>query len=97
MHGLIANWFAQAGYTPRPFLALTYPGALKSLAAASQSAALPLEEVEDQLNSTEVQIRHLQPTLMRPMAVAHRLQPDLNPAVDSVLKVLAEFRSEKPA
>lgn len=98
MHGLIANWFAQAGYTPRPFLALTYPGALKSLAAASQSAALlPLEEVEDQLNSTEVQIRHLQPTLMRPMAVAHRLQPDLNPAVDSVLKVLAEFGSEKPA
>ena len=98
MHGLIANWFAQAGYTPRPFLALTYPGALKSLAAASQSAALlPLEEVEDLLNSTEVQIRHLQPTLMRPMAIAYRLQPDLNPAVDSVLKVLAEFGSEKPA
>ena len=52
MHGLIATWFAQAGYTPRPFLALTYPGALKSLAAASQSAALlPLEEVEDQSDS----------------------------------------------
>ena len=92
MHGLIATWFAQAGYTPRPFLALTYPGALKSLAAASQSAALlPLEEVEDQLHSSEVQIRHLSPALMRPMAVAHRLQPDLNPAVASVLEVLAAF------
>lgn len=92
MHGLIATWFAQAGYTPRPFLALTYPGALKSLAAASQSAALlPLEEVEDQLHSPQVQIRHLSPTLMRPMAVAHRLQPDLNPAVASVLAVLAAF------
>ena len=92
MHGLIATWFAQAGYTPRPFLALTYPGAIKSLAAASQSAALlPLEEVEDQLHSSEVQIRHLSPALMRPMAVAHRLQPDLNPAVASVLEVLAAF------
>lgn len=95
MHGLIATWFAQAGYTPRPFLALTYPGALKSLAAASQSAALlPLEEVEDQLHSPEVQIRHLSPRLMRPMAVAHRMQPDLNPAVRSVLEVLAAFGTE---
>ena len=95
MHGLIATWFAQAGYTPRPFLALTYPGALKSLAAASQSAALlPLEEVEDQLHSPDVQIRHLSPTLMRPMAVAHRVQPDLNPAVCSVLEVLSVFGNE---
>lgn len=97
MHGLIATWFAQAGYTPRPFLALTYPGALKSLAAASQSAALlPLEEVEDQLHSPEVKIRHLSPTLMRPMAVAHRLQADLNPAVSSVLDVLMAFGNAAP-
>lgn len=48
MHGLIAAWFGQAGHHPRPFLTLSYPGALKSLAAASQSAALlPLEEVQD--------------------------------------------------
>ena len=47
MHGLISAWFGQAGFNPRPFLTLSYPGALKSLAAASQSAALlPLEEVE---------------------------------------------------
>lgn len=95
MHGLIATWFAQAGYTPRPFLALTYPGALKSLAAASQSAALlPLEEVEDQLHSPDVQVRHLSPQLMRPMAVAHRFQPDLNPAVRRVLDVLFAFGNE---
>ncbi len=94
MHGLIANWFAKAGYTPRPYLALTYPGALKSLAAASQSAALlPLEEVEDQLHSPEVKIRHLSPTLLRPMAMAHRQNLSLNPTVGSVLAVLDQFSS----
>ena len=95
MHGLIANWFGQAGHHPRPFLALSYPGALKSLAAASQSAALlPLEEVEDQLHSSEVQICHLSPTLMRPMAVAHCPLSAANPAVASVLQVLADFSNQ---
>lgn len=55
MHGLIANWFGQAGHHPRPFLALSYPGALKS------------------------------------MAVAHRHQPKPSPAVEGVLRLLAEF------
>ncbi|MFE1571003.1 LysR family transcriptional regulator [Comamonas odontotermitis] len=92
MHGLIASWFGQAGYRPRPFLALSYPGALKSLAAACQSAALlPLEEVEDQRHAPEVQIRHLYPPLIRPMAVAHRQLSTPNPAVDAVRAVLAEF------
>lgn len=92
MHGLIANWFGQAGHHPRPFLALSYPGALKSLAVASQCAALlPMEEVEDLKGATDVQIRPLQPPLMRPMAVAHRHQPPPSPAVEGVLQVLAEF------
>ena len=94
MHGLIAAWFGQAGFNPRPFLTLSYPGALKSLAAASQSAAiLPLEEVQDQRNAADVQIRHLSPQLMRPMAVAHRYLQAPNLAVDSVLQVLEEFAS----
>lgn len=92
MHGLIANWFGQAGHHPRPFLALSYPGALKSLAVASQCAALlPLEEVEDLQGAADVQVRHLQPPLMRPMAVAHRHQPPPSPAVEGVLELLAEF------
>lgn len=92
MHGLIAAWFGQAGFHPRPFLTLSYPGALKSLAAASQSAALlPREEVQDLQDSPSVQIRPLQPTLMRPMAVAHRHSSTPNNAVASVLQVLAEF------
>lgn len=92
MHGLIAGWFGQAGFHPRPFLTLSYPGALKSLAAASQSAALlPLEEVQDQQDAPGVQVRPLAPALLRPMAVAHRTSPTLNPAVASVLAVLAEF------
>ena len=97
MHGLIAGWFGQAGFHPRPFLTLSYPGALKSLAAASQSAALlPLEEVQDQqdasgVDTPGVQVRPLAPALQRPMAVAHRTAPTLNPAVASVLAVLAEF------
>jgi len=94
MHGLISAWFGQAGFHPRPFLTLSYPGALKSLAAASQSAALlPLEEVEDQQHAPGVQIRQLQPTLMRPMAVAHRHSPAPSRAMASVLQVLADFAS----
>lgn len=92
MHGLISAWFGQAGFNPRPFLTLSYPGALKSLAAASQSAAiLPFEEVEDQQHTPGVQIRHLQPQLMRPMAVAHRHPSAPHSAIASVLEVLAEF------
>ena len=95
MHGLIAAWFGQAGFNPRPFLALSYPGALKSLAAASQSAAiLPLEDAEDVPHShdaTAVQVRHLHPPLMRPMAVAQRNQPAPGMAISHVLAVLAEF------
>ena len=92
MHGLIANWFGQAGHHPRPFLALSYPGALKSLAAASQCAALlPQEEVEDLQGASDVQIRHLQPPLMRPMTVAHRHQPPPSPAIQGVLQLLTEF------
>lgn len=92
MHGLIAAWFGQAGFHPRPFLTLSYPGALKSLATASQSAAiLPLEEVQDQLHAPGVQVRPLSPSLMRPMAVAHRPSTMLNPAIASALAVLADY------
>ena len=92
MHGLIAAWFGQAGYHPRPFLTLSYPGALKSLAAASQSAALlPMEEVEDLRDAPGVQIRPLSPELMRPMAVAHRHGQAPGGAVASVLEVLADW------
>lgn len=94
MHGLIAGWFGHAGFNPRPFLTLSYPGALKSLALASQSAVLlPLEEVEDQNTSAEVTVHHLSPTLMRPMAIAHRHSPEPSGAVASVLEMLADFAS----
>ncbi|WP_422845906.1 LysR family transcriptional regulator [Acidovorax sp. M2(2025)] len=92
MHGLIAHWFGQAGHTPRPFLALSYPGALKSLAVAAQCAALlPLEEVAELQGAADVQIRPLQPELLRPMAVAHRHQPPPSPPTVAVLQVLADF------
>ena len=98
MHGLIASWFAQAGYPPRPFLALSYPGALKSLAAACQAAALlPLEAVEDQRHQASVAIRPLAPTLMRPMSIAHRQLAHPNPAVNMVRGVLVEFGSDGEA
>lgn len=93
MHGLIAAWFGQAGHHPRPFLTLSYPGALKSLAIASQSAALlPMEEVEELKHTPGVQIRPLAPKLMRPMAVAYRHAPVPGGAVRSVLEMLREFR-----
>ncbi|MGE8564830.1 MAG: LysR family transcriptional regulator [Achromobacter sp.] len=92
MHGLIAAWFGQAGFNPRPFLTLSYPGALKALATANQSAAiLPLDEVDDQQRTPEVLIRPLSPPLMRPMAVAYRSSPTPNEAMTAVLEVLAEF------
>ncbi len=97
MHGLVSSWFGQAGFHPRPFLTLSYPGALKSLALASQCAALlPLEEVEDQLDAPEVQVRPLHPQLLRPMAVAHRHSPAPGKAVAAVLQVLAAFARPGP-
>jgi DNA-binding transcriptional LysR family regulator len=95
MHGLVAAWFGQAGHRPRPFLTLSYPGALKSLAAASQSAALlPREEVAELPRGQDVQVRPLSPPLTRPMAVAHRHAPP--PVVASVLAVLAQFAQTTP-
>jgi DNA-binding transcriptional LysR family regulator len=97
MHGLIASWFGQSGHNPRPYMTMSYPGALKSLAMASQSAAiLPLEEVEEQDQSPHVQIRHLNPKLMRPMAVAYRHSPAPASAVASVLDVIAKFGNTRP-
>ena len=91
MHGLIASWFGQAGFNPRPFLALSYPGALKGLAAASQSAAiLPLAEVED-AGHADVQWRALSPPLRRPMALAYRAAPEPGAAAAAVLEALAAF------
>lgn len=102
MHGLIAAWFGQAGFNPRPFLTLSHPGALTHLATANQSAViLPSEEVEDvrQANLRQadlrqapgVQVRPLSPPLMRPMAVAYRRTPTPGDAMAAVLDVLAEF------
>jgi DNA-binding transcriptional LysR family regulator len=97
MHGLIASWFGQSGHNPRPYLTMSYPGALKSLATASQSAAiLPLEEVDDQDQSPHVQVRHLNPKLMRPMAVAYRQSPAPSSAVASVLDIIARFGNMRP-
>lgn len=92
MHGLISAWFGRAGYQPQPYLTMSYPGALKSLAMASQSAAiLPYEEVADYTDAPEVQIRRLTPPLKRTMAIAHRRAPMGNPAIAKVISVLTEF------
>ena len=92
MQQQIANWFGQACYTPRPFMAFTNTGALKSLALAGQSAVLlPREEVQDLEALPQVQIRPLQPTLLRPLAVAHRQDLALNPAISPLLAVPSEF------
>ena len=94
MHGLISAWFGQAGHNPRPYLTMSYPGVLKSMAAASQSAAiLPMEEVKDQMHEEGVQVRPLSPPLMRPMALAYRELAGPNPAVTSVIELLTEFGS----
>lgn len=97
MHGLVAGWFGRAGFNPRPFLTLSYPGALKSLASASQSAVLlPMEEVEDERGSAEVTVHPLFPTLMRPMYLAHRHTPEPSGATKSVLSMLASFANGSP-
>ena len=71
---------------------MSYPGALVSLAVASQSAALlPLEIIDEQRLSPDLAIRHLSPQLMRPMALACRVTQHPNPAVETVLAVISEF------
>lgn len=92
MHGLIAAWFGQAGLNPRPYLSLSYPGALRSLAAASQAAAiLPHEELADLAEAPELCIRPMSPVLRRSMALAIRQSGLSDPALQAVQAVIESF------
>jgi len=94
MYRLIAGWFGQAGYNPRPQIEISYPQALKSLVAAGYGAALlPLEDSDGDQSDVGIQVRHLSPPLVRPMCIAHRVLALPNATISNVLQVLRGFSS----
>jgi DNA-binding transcriptional LysR family regulator len=98
MYRLIAGWFGMAGHNPRPYMELNYPAALKSLVAAGHSAAiLPLEHPHDAAADPGIQVRHLDPALVRPMGIAHRVSALPNTAIANVMEALRRFASSQGA
>lgn len=94
MYRLIASWFGQAGYNPRPQIEISYPQALKSLVAAGYGVALlPLEDFDGDQSDAGIQVRHLSPSLVRPMCIAHRVLALPNAAISNLLQVLGGFSS----
>lgn len=92
MYRLIAAWFGQAGLNPRARMHLNYPEAIKSLVAAGHAAAiLPFEPHNKDAMADALVLRHLKPTLSRPLGLAHRLTKNRDNAVQSVLQTLGEF------
>ena len=77
----LLSWYASLG-TP----AGTQPAAPQQQPAAPQQVPFGVD-----VYTPGVQVRHLPPPLMRPMAVASRASPAAGSAVSSVLAVLADF------
>jgi len=91
MHKLVAEWFGQAGLNPRARIELNYTEAMKSLVVAGYGAAiLPVEGQVNALLHDKLQLRPLQPPLVRRLAIAHRSPARLDAAAKEVLRVLAE-------
>ncbi len=92
MFRLTAEWFGQAGLTPRARIELNYTEAMKSLVAAGYGAAvLPLERPTDSTLHDKLQLRPLRPALLRHLALAHRPVEGLDAATRSVIALLGEF------
>ena len=92
MYRLTAEWFGQAGLTPRARIELNYTEAMKSLVAAGYGAAvLPLEPPNDNPIHEKLQLRPLDPPLTRHLGIAHRAPQLLDAAAREVVRVLSEF------
>jgi len=93
MHRLTAGWFGEAGLQPRSRIELNYTEAMKSLVAAGYGAAvLPMEWLgEEPPLHSRLQLRPLQPPLIRHLGLAHRASALLDAAARQVLQTLQEF------
>lgn len=95
MYRLTMAWFGAAGFSPRARIELNYTEAMKSLVAAGYGAALlPLEQPDappSQALHERIQMRPLDPPLMRELGIVHR-RPELLPGgAQAVLEVLAQY------
>lgn len=90
MHRLIAAWFGQAGLHARPRLELNHPEALRSLVAAGHGAALLPLEHPGEAPVPGLQVRPLQPRLVRKLGLAYRASQACDAALQSVLQTLEQ-------
>lgn len=90
MHRLTAAWFGKAGLHPRARIELDFPVAIKGLVAAGYGAALlPKERSDDAGLHARMQVRPLDPPLMRQMGLAHRIPELQDAATREVLTALS--------
>lgn len=84
---LTTEWFAAAGFHPKPRIEHNYNEAIKSLVAAGYGATLLSYEATPALADPRITILPLTPPLWRPLGIAHRATAIERP-VQLVLDVL---------
>lgn len=88
LHQLALSWFAGAGLAAQPRLELNHPDAIRALVAAGRGAALlPLGHGDDTAPAG-IQLRPLQPPLVRPLGLASRASDADDAVVQGVLLTL---------
>lgn len=88
---ITTEWFAAAGFQPRPRIVHNYNESIKSLVAAGYGATLLSYEFEPQAPDPRIAILPLRPALWRPLGIAHRAGA-VEAAVQHVLDALRMLR-----
>ena len=88
---ITTEWFAAAGFQPRPRIVHNYNESIKSLVAAGYGATLLSYEIEPQAPDPRIAILPLRPALWRPLGIAHRAGA-VEAAVQHVLDALRMLR-----
>lgn len=81
------QWFGQAGFFPRPKIALNNGEALKSLVASGYGAALlPVESTHE--TSAQIQVARIYPAMARRTYLAHKKAKALAQPLQAVIELL---------
>lgn len=88
LHHQTMQWFARAGYFPRPRIALNNGEALKGLVAAGYGVAiLPVEDSAQQA-SLPIQAVPIAPAMVRHTFLAYRKANAISPSLKAVIDIL---------
>lgn len=92
MQTLTMEWFARAGYAPRPRIEHNYDTAMRGLVEAGYGAALlPVAPGDKAYANPRVRVVPLSPRLVRKLVIGQRATESREGAVARVAEVLLEF------